>query len=368
MKKTHRLYLSLAIAAAAVGITYIPLPGLGQRTVTIVSGSELQEPLEYLEEQFEAQNPAIAIELEFQGSQDLVNNYIDDRNDFIPTILIPANGQLLDELDRRWRTQNNNSDPFYDPPQAIAKTMLVAVAWPERGEALFPGDRFRWERLEAALQAPNWAAIGGDSRWGSFDFVMTDPTRSNSGQLTLSLWAQASSNASTLDTASLNSPPIQDLFGLVKRSVYLPPRSTDTLLQEFIARGPNDADMATVYESIALYRWEQADRTSGKPYRIYYLNPTVETVSTAAIVRREVDDRAAKAARQFLQYLAAPEQQAVFVRYGFRPADGNVDLAAVPGSPWPNVPGAQVDPPSQAAPPPERSAIAEIVRLWQRAN
>lgn len=156
---------------------------------------------------------------------------------------------------------------------------------------------------------------------------------------------------------------------LAKRSVYQPPRSTDILLQEFIARGPNDADVATVYESIALYRWKQAKVTQGKPYQIYYLEPTIETVSTAVVVRRYVSAGTAKAAQEFIDFLRASEQQAVFVKYGFRPVESNVDLEAVPGSPWSqDIPGAQVEPPSDPLPMPEESVLGEIQKLWERAQ
>jgi len=126
------------------------------------------------------------------------------------------------------------------------------------GKVLFPNGRFSWQRVEKAMQAGNWQAVGDQSDWGNFDFVTTDPTRSNSGQVTLSLWALSKLGGGTPNSADLNNPAIELLFGTVKRSVYQPPRSTDILLQEFIARGPNDADVATVYESIALYRWQQS--------------------------------------------------------------------------------------------------------------
>ena len=143
------------------------------------------------------------------------------------------------------------------------------------------------------MQAGNWSGVGGASDWGSFDFVTTNPTRSNSGQLTMSLWAQ-SKTGGNLNSTTFNNSAVESLFGLVKRSVYQPPRSTDILLEEFIAKGPNDADVATVYESIALHRWEQARKTQGKPYQIYYLNPTIETVSTAAIVRKMLTEEPQK--------------------------------------------------------------------------
>ncbi|MEO0394813.1 MAG: substrate-binding domain-containing protein [Cyanobacteria bacterium P01_A01_bin.137] len=358
---------SLAIIAAAAGLAYAPLPGVNQ-SITIVSGSELQEPLRLLETRFEQQNPSIQINLEFQGSQDIVNKYIDDNNDFEPTVLIPANGQLLDELNQRWQAQYGD-EPFYETPQPIAKTMLVAVSWPERAKALFPNGEFQWQRLEDAMAGGNWSKIGGNAAWGSFDFVTTDPTRSNSGQLTMSLWSQSEANSSNLNPSDFGKDNVQTLFGLVKRSVYQPPRSTDILLQEFIARGPNDADIAMVYESIALHRWEQSSATQGKPYQVLYLNPTIETVSTAAIVRRDISGGEAKAAREFINFLTAPEQQAVFVQHGFRPMNGQVDLTSVPNSPWSkNIPGAMTDPSGRVSTPPDRTVVEEVVRQWQRAN
>ncbi|MBD2460684.1 substrate-binding domain-containing protein [Oscillatoria sp. FACHB-1407] len=363
--KRRSLLISLGIIALASAITFAPVPGL-QRKVIVVGGTELQEVLPTLEAKFEQQNPSIDLEFRFQGSQDVVNNYIDDKNDFTPTVLIPASGDLITELSDRWRAQNGD-EAFYDAPRPIAKTVLVAIAWEERGQFLFADGQFQWRKLERALEIGNWRDINGFD-FGSFDLVMTDPTRSNSSQLALSLWAQ-SKTGGTLSPGNLNNDPaIASLFGLVKRSVYQPPRSTDVLLQEFITRGPNDADVAIVYESIALHRWQQSSTTQSQPYQIYYIDPTVETVSTGAIVRRNVDSGTADAARRFLDFLAQPEQQAVFVQYGFRPVDGSTSLRSVPGSPWSqNIPGARIDPPG-VTPIPDRDTLTEVIRLWQRAS
>jgi ABC-type molybdate transport system substrate-binding protein len=358
---------SIAIIIAALGLAYAPIPGL-TKTIIVLAGTELQEPLQALEKTFEEQNPSIQVELKFQGSQDIANRYIDDKNDFQPTVLIPANGEILQELGDRWKSQNAGSDAFYEAPRPIAKTRLVAISWSDRGKALFPDGRFQWSKVEQAMQAGTWNKVGGAPNWGSFDFVTTDPSRSNSGQMTLNLWAQAKLGT-TPEPNNLNTPPIQTWMSLVKRSVYQPPRSTDILLQEFIARGPNDADVAMVYESIALYRWQQSGKNQGKPYQIYYLDPTIETVSTAAIARRNVDSGTAEAAKDFLTFLTQPTQQAVFVQYGFRPAAGSVDLKSIPNSPWnQSIPGAEVNPPGQTTPTPNTQVVNEIVRLWERAN
>ncbi len=353
--------ISIAIIIVSVGATYFPIPGL-KKTVVVVSGTELQEPLAALESTFEQTHPEINLELKFQGSQDVVNNYIDQKNDFDATVLIPANAEILNQLDQRWQGEG---EAFYETPRAIAKTMLVGIAWQERGKILFPSGRFDWRRLERAIQQENWESIGGSPEWGSFDLIITNPSRSNSGQLTLSLWAQSKTRDPLAQ--ALRTVETESLFTLVKRSVYLPPRSTDTLLQEFIARGSNDADVATVYESIALNRWEQAQTSRNQGYQIYYLDPTVETVSTAGIVRRNVGRGTAEAAKTFLRFLREPEQQAVFIQYGFRPAISDIDLSSVANSPWgKNIPGAEVNPNNQVLPTPNAEELEEIQRLWQR--
>jgi ABC-type molybdate transport system substrate-binding protein len=367
MNKTQKTITSTLIALTSVGLAYAPMPGVNQ-SISIVSGSELQEPLEVLVQRFEQENPNISIELKIQGSQDIVNNYINDKNDFDPTILIPANGNFLDELAERWQSQYNEL-PFAETPTPVAETLLVAVIWPERAKVLFPNGQFQWQRLEDALVKGNWSALGGNANWGSFDFVTTDPTRSNSGQLTLSLWTEAEIGKNILTPNDFNSSQVSDLFRLVKQSVYQPARSTDILLQEFIARGPNDADIATVYESIALSRWDEANTTQGRPYQILYLDPTVKTVPTAAIVNRDVSRQQTQAARDFIAYITTPEQQKVFVEYGFRPISMGINLQSVPNSPWSqNIPGAQSDPKAQVQPSPERDTLEEVIRQWQRAQ
>ncbi|MBG1270605.1 substrate-binding domain-containing protein [Nostoc sp. WHI] len=364
--KSGKIVTSVAIILSALGLTYAPLPGL-QQTLVIVSGTELQEPLQQLEAKFEQANPNIKLELKFQGSQEIVNNYIDQKNDFKPVVLIPANREIVTELSDRLKA-TNNAEPFYDSPQPVAKTMLVGIAWPERGKVLFPNGRFQWQRIEQAMLAGDWEKIGGAKDWGSFDFVTTDPTRSNSGQLTLNLWAQ-SKIGTNLNNASLNDPSVRSLFSLVKKSVYQPPRSTDILLQEFIAKGPNDADVATAYESIALYRWQQSAINQSKPYKIYYLDPSIETTATAVIVRRDVNAATANAARKFLNFLIQPEQQAVLVQYGFRPVNNAVDIKTVPNSPWnQNIPGTEVKPNINIVQPSNNQINTEIQRVWERVN
>jgi ABC-type molybdate transport system substrate-binding protein len=361
-------YISIAMIVAALGLAYAPIPSDRPPSIIIVSGTELEEPLQKIIAEFGQQHPKIRIALKTQGSLDMVNRYIDDKNDFQPTVLIPANGELLKDLETRWRS-HSSSPAFYGTPQPIAKTRMVAIAWSERGKALFPDGQFRWERIEQAMKAQNWGNFGGPATWGSFDFKMTDPARSNSGQLTLGLWLESKLRQSTLSTADLNTSQAQSLVNLVKRSVYQPARSSDILLQEFVAKGANEADIATDYESTALSRWAQSKTSQSQPYQIYDIRPTVETTLTAAIVQRNVDDNTANAAKTFLDALTQPASQSVLVRYGFRPINSSINIESVAGSPWQqNIPGAQLNPTHSSIESPSLQSLQEISRLWERAQ
>lgn len=359
--------ISIAIILASLGITYLP-PFFGLKTnITIVSGTELKEVLETLEQKFEQENPQINLDLKFQGSQDIITNFIDEKNEFNSTILIPANGELINELESKLKAQGETKI-FYNPPQALAKTLLVAIAWEERGKVLFPDDKFNWQTLENALITRNWDKLGGKKQWGSFDFITTDPTRSNSGQLTLSLWAKSELNQNNLTVNDVNNPEISKLFQLIKQSVYQPPRSTDILLQEFIARGVNDADVATVYESIALYRWEEAKQSQSQGYQIYYPNPTMETTIMGAIVQKNVSNSEAKSAQKFLDFLTEDEQQIIFANYGFRPVN-NLELKSLVNSPWnQNISGVEINPSVNIKSSPNPEVINEIQKVWYRSN
>ena len=237
---------------------------------------------------------------------------------------------------------------------------MVGIAWQERGAILFPDDQFSWSNIEQAMKQKNWSTINNKSDWGSFDLIITNPTRSNSGQLTLNLWLKSKNY-------NLDSLEAESLVSLIKQSVYQPPRSTDVLLQEFITRGANDGDIAMVYESIALYRWSQAKTTQGKPYRIYYPSPTAETVATAAVVNHDTPTNVTKAAHKFIKYLTQPEQQKVFIKYGFRPTIPGIDLSSVSNSPWSkNIPGAMPNLKVKTQQPPNPQQITAIQQLWNR--
>jgi len=106
-----------------------------------------------------------------------------------------------------------------------------------------------------------------------------------------------------------------------------------------------------------------------KLFNSYSLSPAIETVSTAAIVRRDVDGQKAEAARKFMNFMTEKPQQEIFVKYGFRPIINSLDLKSVLESPWSqNIPGAEVNPAGQPEVTPDSQILEEVKRLWETAN
>lgn len=335
---TRRRALSSAIAAAALALAAAPLPGL-RRSLLVAVGSELEQPLAQLEPLFERRHPGIDLRWEVQGAQDMVNRNLEASSQR-PRVLIPSNRDQLRALADALAAQAQGpGSPFVAAPRPIARTLLVAVAWPERATRLFPDGRFSWPRLRQAAAAGQWAELGAPPAWGSFDLRTTDPLRSNSAQLTLALWTRDQSGPAAV--------------ALLRRAVYRPARSTDILLREFISGGRNDGDLAMVYEAAALARRDEAQRRWPGGYRLLVPDPTVEMVLAAAVLRGEAAGGSADGER-FVAFLVGPEAQAVFRAAGFRGPDGRG------GSPAGNA--------VRRLPPPDRAQLDELLRQWQQAG
>ena len=300
---SQRRVLSLVILAASVALAAAPWSPF-RRSLSVAVGSELEQPMRDLETRFEQAHPEIDLIWRVQGSQDMVNQAMDSDADR-PRVLIPASGELLRGLAERLNRQQR--DAGLRDPQPIARTVLVAVSWPERAAALFGTGPFSWAALKKALEQSSWSALGGQESWGRFNLRATDPSRSNSGQLALLLW--------------LRSQGSDQAINLWRQALYQPPRSTDILLREFIATGPNDGDLAFVYESIALSRIDESRQRQGTAYRILAPDPSYETVLEAAVLEGDAEGRLADG-ETLIRFLRSAPQQQLLMDWGFRSYDG----------------------------------------------
>ncbi|MFN6131480.1 MAG: substrate-binding domain-containing protein [Synechococcaceae cyanobacterium] len=333
---TRRRLISLGLATTALVLAAAPLPGL-RRTLLVSVGSELEESFRRLEPAFERQEGAIDLRWQVEGSQDMVNNNLEARTER-PRVLIPADQDLLKQFAARVSALGQ-PPPFTAGPTPIARTRLVALAWPERAQRLFAAGRFSWRRLREAVAAGQWGALGGPAAWGSFDLRATDPLRSNSGQLLLALWSQG--------------PGDQTSFQALRRAIYRPARSTDILLREFISGGPNEGDLAFVYEAGARQRAAEAAQRWPGGYRLLLPDPSIEVVPAAAVLKGAASGRPEDGER-LVAFLTGPSGQEILRGAGYRQASDQVQGRDSQGI--------------RLLPPPSQSEREELLRRWQRAG
>jgi ABC-type Fe3+ transport system substrate-binding protein len=252
----------------------------------------------------------------------------------------------------------------------VVSSPLVLVGWKERADVLW-GDHPNgqmWQRLQKALVDPAGWASYGRPEWGYIKFGHTDPTRSNSGLMTILLmtYGYLGKTAGLTNEDILASSDFNQWFAGLERTISDFGSSTGTYMRDIITYGPSKYDLVAVYEASAI---EQADNAVGRygELRVYY--PPATVLSDHPFCGLQADwvtsDKAAAAAK-FVDFLLSQPVQAQALQYGFRPADPAIQLDQ-PGSPFQRLAaiGIRLDLPPQVEVPPGE-VLDTLLRTWER--
>jgi hypothetical protein len=215
---------------------------------------------------------------------------------------------------------------------------LVLVAWRERGNALWDDepDEDLWNQLHDALNNPAGWEVYEHPEWGYIKFGHTDPTRSNSGFMTLVLMTYGYFNKSggLSSQEILSNQDFQQWLEEFESSISDFGASTGTYMKDIVAYGPSKYDIVAVYEATAI---ENIDNALGRygELRIYYPPLTILSDHPFCILDAEwVTDEKKLVAQLFMDYLESTEAQAIaLIKYGFRPVDQSIEID-IPGSPF----------------------------------
>jgi hypothetical protein len=348
-----------ALAVAAVFIAALILPGFRSLAyapmrelvmpppepivLSVLYSTEKEAWLNEAAQQFQANPPRvngrpIQLELDKTGSRQMYLAVLD--GEVQPDVISPASSlqiSILEELSRSkyGRALVDPADPRSCRP--VVETPLVLVAWRDRAAELWgdnPGGDL-WRKLHDALVDPQgWAAFG-HPEWSYVKFGHTDPTRSNSGFMTILLMTydyhgktQGLSEADILsDTA------FQGWLKDFEDAVTDFGDSTGTYMRDIVAFGPSKYDMVAVYEATAIEQMENARGRYGELF-VYYPPATVVSDHPFCILNGDwVSPEKRQAAQLFIDYLTSrPVQEAALLQYGFRPVDAGIPLDQ-PGSP-----------------------------------
>ena len=250
----------------------------------------------------------------------------------------------------------NSTDNLVLSPVVIAmwKPMAEAIGWSKKPVG--------WaEILALARNEKGWQAYGYP-QWGKFKFGHTHPEYSNSGLISLIAEAYAASGKSAgLTLADLQKPQTRAFLGGVEQSVVHYGSSTGFFGRKMFANGPEYLSAAVLYESMVVESYSN----NGLAFPVVAIYPKEGTFWSdhpVGVVERDwVTPEHREAAKIYIQYLLARDQQAKAMQYGFRPASLDVPLAA----PLDTEHGIDPKEPKTTLEVPSPEIINAILQLWK---
>ena len=362
--------LSLLLSACGVLENVIPSPTV---TVTIVYGSEKQEWLEPLVQQFnDAQNKTsagnkIVVEATAMGSIESVRGIIEGT--LQPTVWSPASSVYIPVANAEWKNTHAD-DLVVGTPKDLVLSPVVIAMWRPMAQALgWPDKALGWEDVaQLAISEEGWSAYG-HPEWGPFKFGHTHPAYSNSGIVAIIAEAYAGAGKQRgLTESDLQAPELREFMTEVESSVIHYGTSTGFFGNRMFERGPSYLSAAVLYENLIVA--QETKRINGQSSQIpvvaiYPKEGTFWSNHPYAIVNAPwVTAEQREAAGLFENFLLDRPQQLKSLEYGFRPADPSIPLTA----PLDTQHGVDPNQPQTILEVPSAAVIKGIETLWRQTK
>ena len=362
--------LSLLLSACGVLENVIPAPTV---TVTIVYGSEKQEWLEPLVQQFnDAQNKTsagnkIVVEATAMGSIESVRGIIEGT--LQPTVWSPASSVYIPVANAEWKNTHAD-DLVVGTPKDLVLSPVVIAMWRPMAQALgWPDKALGWEDVaQLAISEEGWSAYG-HPEWGPFKFGHTHPAYSNSGIVAIIAEAYAGAGKQRgLTESDLQAPELREFMTEVESSVIHYGTSTGFFGNRMFERGPSYLSAAVLYENLIVA--QETKRINGQSSQIpvvaiYPKEGTFWSNHPYAIVNAPwVTAEQREAAGLFENFLLDRPQQLKSLEYGFRPADPSIPLTA----PLDTQHGVDPNQPQTILEVPSAAVIKGIETLWRQTK
>jgi Ca-activated chloride channel homolog len=260
------------------------------------------------------------------GSGETIDNILSGR--LRAHIASPASAAFikLGNADSRAKTGKDligSTDNLVLSPVVIAmwKPMAEAIGWGKKA--------IGWSDILTLARDPKGWSSHGYPQWGKFKFGHTHPEFSNSGLISLFAEAYAASGKTAgLSLKDLEKPQTKQFLSGVEQSVVHYGSSTGFFGRKMFSNGPEYLSAAVLYESMVVESRSQTDLPM-PVVAIYPKEGTFWSDHPIGVVEREwVTPEHRQAAKIYIQYLLARQQQEKALQYGFRPAAVDVPLAA----------------------------------------
>ena len=344
----------------------LPKPQAGVLDLLFTYGSEKQAWVEMTTADFnkrgvkDGSGNAIRVTAQPKGSGECLDELIAGTNK--AHLTSPASSAFIKLGNAQWRAKTGKD--IVPSTENLVLSPVVIAMWKPMAEAIGWGAKpVGWAEILALATEPQGWAARGMPQWGAFRFGHTHPQFSNSGLI--SLFAEvyaATGKKGGLVPADLERPEVGKFLGDIERSVVHYGSSTGFFGKKMFANGPGYISAAVLYENMVIESYAQKEPTAFPVVAIYPKEGTFWSDHPAGVVDREwVTPAHRDAARKYLDFLLAREQQEKALALGFRPALADIPLTA----PLDAAHGVNAKEPQTTLEVPSVETMDATMRLWQ---
>lgn len=335
--------------------------------LTFTYGSEKEEWIRQVTEAFNgserktADGRPIHVEAIPMGSGDCIDELLNNGRQ--ADITSPASDAFIELGNAQWRVKSGKD--LIGKTEHVVLSPVVIAMWKPMAEALgWPEKALGWSDILALARDERGWAAHGHPEWGRFRFGHTSPESSNSGLI--SIFAEtyaATGKKAGLDLADVARPETAAFVAGIERSVVHYGSSTGFFGRKMFANGPQYLSAAVLYENMVIESYGPQHAMPFPVVAIYPKEGTFWSDHPIGIVDRDwVTPEKRAAAKVYIDYLLAPEQQAKAIPFGFRPASTEVQVSA----PIDTAHGVDPMQPKTTLEVPSVEVMNAILRLWQQ--
>jgi Ca-activated chloride channel family protein len=217
------------------------------------------------------------------------------------------------------------------PTQNLVLSPVVIAMWKPMAEAIGWGARpVGWSDILALAKEPAGWAAHGHPEWGPFQLGHTHPEFSNSGLISMLAETYAAvGKVGGLTLADVARPQTAEYVAGIESAIVHYGSSTGFFGKKMFDNGPRYLSAAVLYESLVIESTSPKYHLPFPVVAIYPKEGTFWSDHPVGVVEREwVTPVHREAAKVYVDYLLARQQQERALQLGFRPSAVEVPLSA----------------------------------------
>jgi Ca-activated chloride channel family protein len=249
----------------------------------------------------------------------------------------PASTMYRDVLARAWTAHQGalgGKKEILDEGKSLVLSPVVLAMWKPMAQALgWPDKAIGWSDVLSLAKDPQGWSTKGHAEWGSFKFGHTHPEYSNSGTLSVLAEAYAALGQTRgLGKEALAKPKVAAFMESIEQSIVHYGKSTGFFSDKMLARGPSFLSAAVLYENLVVDSYTRPD-FQNRDLDLVCIYPKEGTFwidNPYYVLDAPWSDAPHReAALLFRSFLLGSEEQATaMTRFGFRPSDPKIAIAA----------------------------------------